>query len=124
MQSTSWLDLCYEALGVAGDLPEQERRRQAEHALLLETDQPIDILGIGAAETAIDLVVRFGEAGRLDEVMLLWEQGELLGPQVGASSDEGNRRATICAKRLLHDVVSWTEGRLTPGSPRANPRTP
>jgi hypothetical protein len=49
MEVTSWLDLCYRALGVPADVPEQERRRLAEHALLETTGQPVDILGIGAA---------------------------------------------------------------------------
>lgn len=113
MDVDGWLNLCYEALGVAGDLPEQDRRRQAEHVLLMATDQPVDILGIGAAEAAIDLIVRYGAAGHLDEVMLQWEQGELLAPEIAALSDDGNKKATLCAKKLLRDVISWTENRPT-----------
>ena len=112
MGTASWLDLCYEALGVPGDLPDQDRRRRAEQALLETTDQPIDILGIGAAEAALDLVVRYGEAGQLDEVMLRWEQAEFLAPEVTALGDEGTRRATICAKKLLHEVVAWAASDL------------
>lgn len=109
MEITSWLDLCYEALGVPADVPDQERRRLAEHALLETTGQPVDILGIGAAEAAIDLVVRYGEAGELDEVLLRWEQAEYLAPDIPILGDEGTRRATACAKKLLHDVVAWAE---------------
>lgn len=107
MGTRSWLDLCYDALGVPGNLSDQERRRRAEQTLLETTDQPIDILGIGAAEAAIDLVVRHGEAGDLGEVMLRWEQAEFLAPEITTLGDEGTRRATICAKKLLNDVVSW-----------------
>lgn len=109
MDDTSWLDLCYQALGVPGDLSDQERRRLAEHALLEGTNQPIDILGIGAAEAALDLVVRYGAAGELDELMLRWEQAVSLPPEITSLGDEGTRRATVCAKKLLQAVVCWAE---------------
>jgi hypothetical protein len=109
VDSSGWLALCYRALGVDDGLPEQEQRRAAEHALLERTGLQADILGIGAAEAAIDLVVRYGHAGELDQVMLLWEQAELLGPEVTALDDEGTRRATLCARRLLADVVALVE---------------
>jgi hypothetical protein len=101
--------LCYRALGVDDGVPEQEQRRAAEQALLDRTGQHADILGIGAADAAIDLVVRYGQAGELDKVMLLWEQGESLGPEIAALGDEGTRRATLCAKQLLADVVVLVE---------------
>ena len=110
MDSSGWLALCYRALGVDDGLPEQEQRRAAEHALLDRTGLQADILGIGAAEAAIDLVVRYGEAGELDQVMLMWEQSETLGPEIAALSDEGTRRATLCGKQLLADVVALVEG--------------
>ena len=110
MDSSDWLALCYQALGVDDDLPEQEQRRAAEHALLDRCGQRADILGIGAAEAAIDLVVRYGIAGELDQVMLRWEQAEALGPEIAALGDEGTRRATRCAKQLLADVVALVEG--------------
>ena len=116
MDSSGWLALCYRALGVDDGLPEQEQRRAAEHALLDRTGLPADILGIGAAEAAIDLVVRYGHAGELDEVMLRWEQAESLGPEIAALGDEGTRRATSCAKRLLADVVALVEGRSGAGT--------
>lgn len=109
MDSASWLELCYEALGVPPGDSDQERRRAAENTLLETTNQPIDILGIGAAEAALDLVVRYGHEGRLDEVLLRWEQAEQLSPEISSLGDEGTRRATVCAKKLLQDVVAWTE---------------
>ena len=113
MDTAGWLNLCYEALHIPTSLPDQDRRRLAERCLLETTNQPIDILGIGAAEAALDLVVRYGEAGRLDEVMLSWEQAEHLTPEIRTLGDEGTRRATICAKKLLQDVVAWTENEAT-----------
>lgn len=117
MEVNSWLDLCYQALGVPADVPEQERRRLAEHALLETTGQPVDILGIGAAEAAIDLVVRYGEAGELDQVLLRWEQAECLAPGVPALADERTRRATACAKKLLQEVVAWADRGSDPAGP-------
>ncbi len=111
MESTNWLDLCYEALGVPRAVAEPERRRVAERALLEATGLPVDILGLGAASAALDLVVRYGEAGELDEIILRWEQAESLGPEIARLGDEGTRRATICAKKLVGDVVAWTERR-------------
>lgn len=109
MSDSNWLNLCYRALDVPDDLPDEDRRRRAEHTLLERAGQRFDILGLGAAAAAIDLVVRYGDAGELDEVMLRWEQAELLQPGVSALFDEGNLKATICAKRLLGDVVAWAE---------------
>lgn len=109
MDSNGWLALCYRALGVDVGLPEQEQRRAAEHALLERTGQDAGILGIGAAEAAIDLVVRYGQAGELDQVMLRWDQAESLGPEIAALGDEATRRATLCAKQLLADVVALVE---------------
>lgn len=117
MDSSSWLALCYRALGVDDGLPEQEQRRAAERALLDRTGQQADILGRGAAEAAIDLVVRYGQSGELAEVMLLWEQAEALGPEIAAPGDEGTRRATLCAKRLLADVIALVEGPPTTDVP-------
>lgn len=107
--TTTWVDLCYEALGVPASLPEEDRRVLAEHVLLDRTDQEVDMLSIGAARAAIDLLVRHGAAGDLDGVMLLWEQESYLPDEIVALGDEGTLRATVCAKRLLHDVVSFTE---------------
>ena len=107
MDSIEWLELCFRALGVPEGLPDQERRRVAEHTLLERAGQPIDILGIGAAEAAIDLVVRYGQANELNQVMLLWEQAAHL--EISDLGDEGTRRATLCAKRLLADVVAVVE---------------
>ena len=115
MEVTSWLDLCYRALGVPADVPEQERRRLAEHALLETTGQPVDILGIGAAEAAIDLVVRYGEAGELDEVLLRWEQAECLAPGVPAPPGPSPCRP----RRRPPGAASWR--RRWPG---ASPRRP
>lgn len=106
---TDWLELCYQALGVPEDLPAQDRRRIAEHTLLVRTSQSVDILGIGSAEAAIDLIVRYGESGELAQVLTLWEQAEYLEPELRHMADEGTRRATLCAKRLLGDVVSFIE---------------
>ena len=111
MNDTSWIELCYEALGVPAGLPDDERRRLAERVLLETTDQPVDILGLGAAEAALDLVVRYGAAGELDEILLRWEQAENLGPELARLGDEGTRRATLCAKKLVYDVVWYTESR-------------
>ena len=116
LDTIGWLELCYQALGVGDGLPDQERRRMAEHTLLERTGQPIDILGIGAAEAAIDLVVRYGQAGELDQVILLWEQAETLGPEIQALGDVGTRRATLCAKQLVADVVAVIERRPGPES--------
>lgn len=116
MDSTGWLELCYRALGVPEGRPDQERRRQAEHALLERTNQAVDILGIGAAEAALDLVVRYGQAGQLDEVIMRWEQAEHLAPEIVGLGDEGTRRATVCAKRLLRDVVALVEGPAAGGT--------
>jgi hypothetical protein len=109
VDGSDWLALCYRALGVDDALSGQDQRRAAEHALLDRSGLRADILGIGAAEAAIDLVVRYGEAGELDQVMLLWEHAESLGPEIAALGDEGTRRATLCAKRLLADVVAPVE---------------
>ncbi|HUR18306.1 MAG TPA: hypothetical protein VMZ51_05130 [Acidimicrobiales bacterium] len=109
MEGTDWLELCYRALGVPADLPDQDRRRLAEHALLEKTSQQVDILGIGSAEAAIDLLVRYGEAGELGQVMMRWEQAEYLEPELRGMGDEGTRRATLCAKQLLGDVVRFIE---------------
>lgn len=111
MNDTSWIEHCYEALGVPADLPDDERRRLAERVLLETTDQPVDILGLGAAEAALDLVVRYGAAGELDEILHRWEQAENLGPELARLGDEGTRRATLCAKKLVYDVVWYTESR-------------
>ncbi len=110
VDSSGWLELCYRALGVDVGVSEQDQRRAAEHALLDRTGLQADILGSGAAEAAIDLVVRYGHAGELDQVMLLWEHAESLGPEIAAVDDEGTRRATLCAKQLLADVVALVEG--------------
>jgi len=116
VDSSSWLALCYRALAVDDRLPEQDQRRAAEHTLLDRTGLQADILGIGAAEAAIDLVVRYGQAGELDQVMLSWEQAESLTPGIAALGDEGTRRATLCAKQLLGDVVALVEGPSVPGA--------
>lgn len=113
MDTTDWVELCYDALGVPRELPEPERRQQAEHALLDGTGQPRDILGIGAAEAAIDLVVRYGAAGDLSEVLLRWEQADDLPPGLLSLGDEGMQRATTMARELLRSVVAFTEGRST-----------
>ena len=111
MERSRWLELCYRALDIPDTLSEQERRRHAEHTLLEQTGQRIDILGLGAAEAAIDLVVRYGEAGELGQVMLRWEQAEMLSPEITAAGlgDEGTQRATACAKALLAAVVRCIE---------------
>ena len=107
--TATWLDLCCDALGVPSSLQEADRRRLAEHVLLERTDQEVDDLSLAAARAAIDLLVRHGAAGDLDGVMLLWEQESYLPEEIVALGDTGSLRATVCAKRLLHDVVSLTE---------------
>ena len=117
METRSWLDLCYEALGVPAGLPSADRRRLAERLLLEKTEQPVDILGLGAAAAALDLVERHAEAGRLDDMVLRWE-AEHLGREIDYMGDEGTRRATKCAKTLVYDLASWTgtsSGAKSPG---------
>ena len=108
--ASGWLELCHRALGVPDGLPDAARRRLAERTLLERTGQAVDVLGMGAASAAIDLVIRYGDAGELDEVILRWELAENMAPEVTGLGDEGTRRATLCAKRLLRDVVALIEG--------------
>lgn len=109
MDTTDWAELCYRVLDLPQDIPENERRSLAERTLLEKADEPIDILGMGAAEAAIDLVVRHGAAGDLSEILLRWEMAEEVPPGLLAFGDEGMRKATILAQRLLQDVVAFTE---------------
>lgn len=111
MDGSGWLELCYRALGVP-DLPDdQDRRRTAERHLLREAGIEADILGIGAAEVAIDLVVRYGREERLGEILLPFEQAEYFGPEIEAAglSDVGTERAILCTKALLRAVVRRIE---------------
>ena len=114
MDSDTWLDLCYRSLGVPEGV--DDRRRVATRMLLEAAGEPVDVLGVGAAEAAIDLVVRYGEAGKLDEVLLGWEQAELFAAEIGsvAAADVGNARATACAKALLQAIVRRVEDQPLP----------
>ncbi len=109
MDTTDWVELCYSVLGLPQDIPEGERRHLAERALLEKADEPIDILGMGAAQAAIDLVVRHGAAGDLSEILLRWEQAENVPAGLLPFGDEGMRKATVLAQRLLRDVVAFAE---------------
>lgn len=116
-----WLDLCHAALDVPLALPPGERRRRAAAALLVVCGEEPDLLGVGAAEAAIDLVVRYGDAGRLDEILLRWEQADLLAPEAAAlraGGDPGTALATVCARALLKAVIDYVE-RGADGSPPA-----
>lgn len=109
MDTAGWSELCHDALGVARNLPEDERRQLAAQALLEMSEEPVDILGMGAAEAAIDLVVRYGAAGDLSEVLLRWEEAENVPPGLLEFGDDGLRKATVLAQRLLRDVIAYAE---------------
>ncbi len=109
MDTTDWVELCYDVLDLPQGIPEDERRHLAERTLLEKSDEPIDILGMGAAQAAFDLVVRHGAAGDLSEILAYWEQAGGAPPGLLAFGDEGTRKATILAQRLLSDVVTFAE---------------
>ena len=106
MDEDGWHHLCARSLGVQDS---EGDRRTVARQLLQAAGQPVDVLGIGAAEAAIALVTSHGAAGNLDEVLLGWEQTELLAGELGrqAPADVGLERATACTKALLEAVVAW-----------------
>ncbi len=109
MDAGDWLGLCARSLGVAETV---DGTRQALARRLLEVaGQPLDVLSMGAAEAAIDVVTGHGAAGNLDEVLLGWEQAEVLATELGKTvpPDAGTARATACTKALLEAVVTWVE---------------
>ena len=108
MDAQEWHDLCARSLGV----PEAAGDRRALARRLLETaGLPLDVLSLGAAEAAVELVTAHGAAGNLDEVLLSWEQAELLASELGQTvpADVGVERATVCTKVLLEAIVAWVE---------------
>ena len=102
MDAQEWFDLCYRSLGIPEEAP--DKRLLAARHLVEATGGPVDVLGIGAAETAIDLVVRHGESGRLDEVLLGLDYEPLF-----LNDDAGQARAMECAKVLLAAIVEYVE---------------
>lgn len=102
MDAEQWRDLCYRSLGIPDDEPNKEL--VASRHLLEVTGTEVDILGLGAAETAIDLVVRHGEEGNLDEILLGLDYVQFF-----EAADEAQGTAMACAKALLHSVVEWVE---------------
>ena len=107
MDADAWFELCTRSLGVARGT--ECPRLLAARRLVELTDQPCDLLSIGAAEVALDTVTAYGAAGALVELLLQWEQATVFGAafREGADGDATTARATICAKALVEALIAW-----------------